>query len=212
CAWSSQSSPSTGLRIGRISSSETRPGLFTTRPATTPEETALMLISVIDADAREPISSRSALNSASATPRTFLSGGAPPCAGPLWSPEPLSSRRGAGLTTDAPRRPERTTMDRITPCLWFDTEGEEAARFYTSLLPNSRIVDTQYYGEGSDRAGTALTVTFELDGRRYFVLNGGPQYRHSEAFSLQVDCEDQAEVDRLWTTLCEGGEEGPCGW
>src|SRR4051794_39911108 len=102
---------------------------------------------------------------------------------------------------------------KITPCLWFDTEGEEAARFYTSVFPNSRILDVQHYGEAGPRqAGTVLTVSFELDGHEYLALNGGPGHPLTEAFSLQVDCEDQAEVDRLWATFAEGGEEGPCGW
>ena len=103
--------------------------------------------------------------------------------------------------------------DKLTPCLWFDTEGEDAATFYTSVFPNSRILDVHRYGEAGPRpAGTVLMVSFELDGRRYLALNGGPEYKLNEAFSLQVDCEDQAEVDRLWATLAEGGEEGPCGW
>jgi predicted 3-demethylubiquinone-9 3-methyltransferase (glyoxalase superfamily) len=104
-------------------------------------------------------------------------------------------------------------MEKITPCLWFDTEGEEAANFYTSVFPNSRILHVHRNGEGAPRpAGTVLMVSFELDGRRYLALNGGPEFKLTEAFSLQVDCEDQAEVDRLWKTLSEGGEEGPCGW
>ena len=104
-------------------------------------------------------------------------------------------------------------MDRIATCLWFDTEGEEAARFYTSLFPNSRIVRVTHYGSAGPRPeGTVMTVEFELDGRSFVALNGGPQFRFSEAISLQVDCESQKEADRLWETLCEGGEEGPCGW
>jgi predicted 3-demethylubiquinone-9 3-methyltransferase (glyoxalase superfamily) len=104
-------------------------------------------------------------------------------------------------------------MDTITPCLWFDTEGEEAARFYTSLFPNSKIVRVTRYGSaGPRREGTVMTVEFELDGRSFVALNGGPDFRFNEAISLQVDCDSQDEVDRLWETLSEGGEEGPCGW
>jgi predicted 3-demethylubiquinone-9 3-methyltransferase (glyoxalase superfamily) len=104
-------------------------------------------------------------------------------------------------------------MQEITPCLWFDTEGEEAARFYTSVFPNSRIVDVTHYGDAGPRAtGMVMTVEFELDGRRFVALNGGPEFRFSEAVSFQVDCETQEEVDRYWAELSEGGEEGPCGW
>ena len=104
-------------------------------------------------------------------------------------------------------------MDRITPCLWFDTEAEDAAEFYTSVFPNSRIVHVSHYGSAGPRPeGMVMEVEFELDGRSFLALNGGPQFRFTEAISLQADCEDQAEVDRLWETLSEGGEEGPCGW
>ncbi len=104
-------------------------------------------------------------------------------------------------------------MPKPTPCLWFDTEGEEAARFYTSVFPNSRIVEIARYGEAGPRAeGTVMVVSFELDGRPFTALNGGPQFRFSEAVSFQIECSDQAEVDRYWETLSEGGEQGPCGW
>jgi predicted 3-demethylubiquinone-9 3-methyltransferase (glyoxalase superfamily) len=104
-------------------------------------------------------------------------------------------------------------MDRITPCLWFDTEAEEAAAFYTSVFPNSRIVHVSRYGSAGPRPeGLVMEVEFELDGRSVLALNGGPQFRFTEAISLQADCKDQDEVDRLWETLSEGGEEGPCGW
>lgn len=104
-------------------------------------------------------------------------------------------------------------MQKITPCLWFDTEGEEAATFYTSVFPNSRIVDVARYGSAGPRAeGTVMTVTFELDGQEFVALNGGPEFTFSEAISFQVDCETQDEVDEFWSTLSEGGEEGPCGW
>jgi predicted 3-demethylubiquinone-9 3-methyltransferase (glyoxalase superfamily) len=104
-------------------------------------------------------------------------------------------------------------MQGITPCLWFDTEGEEAAQLYTSVFPNSRIVDVSYYGEGGPReAGTVMTVSFELNGLEFLALNGGPQYAFSEAVSFQVSCETQEEVDHYWNALTNGGEEGPCGW
>ena len=103
-------------------------------------------------------------------------------------------------------------MDRITPCLWFDTEAEEAAQFYTSVFPNSRIVRVTHYGSAGPRPeGMVMEVEFELDGRAVLALNGGP-IPFTEAISLQADCSDQDEVDRLWETLSEGGEEGPCGW
>jgi len=102
---------------------------------------------------------------------------------------------------------------KITPCLWFDTEGEEAAKFYTSVFDNSRIIDVSYYGEAGMRpAGTVMTVLFELDGQRFTALNGGPEFTFDEAISLQVGCATQDDVDRLWDALSEGGEEGPCGW
>ena len=103
--------------------------------------------------------------------------------------------------------------DHLVTCLWFDTEGEDAARFYTSIFPSSRIVKTSYYGSAGPRPeGSVMTVEFELDGRRFVALNGGPQYTFSEAISFQVDCETQEEVDEYWAKLSEGGEEGPCGW
>ncbi len=104
-------------------------------------------------------------------------------------------------------------MQKITPCLWFDTEGEEAARFYTSVFPNSRIVDVARYGSAGPRPeGTVMTVSFELDGQTFVALNGGPEFTFNEAISFQVSCETQEEVDAFWSSLSEGGEEGPCGW
>jgi predicted 3-demethylubiquinone-9 3-methyltransferase (glyoxalase superfamily) len=104
-------------------------------------------------------------------------------------------------------------MKEIVPCLWFDTEGEEAAEFYTSVFPNSKILDVSRYGEAGPRpAGTVMTVSFELNGQEFLALNGGPDFTFSEAISFQVFCEDQDEVDRYWAALSEGGEEGPCGW
>jgi predicted 3-demethylubiquinone-9 3-methyltransferase (glyoxalase superfamily) len=104
-------------------------------------------------------------------------------------------------------------MNEITPCLWFDTEGEDAARFYTSVFPNSRITEIARFGSAGPRdEGTVMTVAFELDGRKFTALNGGPDYSFSEAISFQVPCESQEEVDGYWSRLGEGGEEGPCGW
>jgi predicted 3-demethylubiquinone-9 3-methyltransferase (glyoxalase superfamily) len=104
-------------------------------------------------------------------------------------------------------------MDEITPCLWFDTEGEEAARFYTSVFPNSRILEVVRYGAaGPGPEGTVMTVSFELEGQKFVALNGGPEFTFSEAISFQVGCRTQEEVDAFWSKLSEGGEQGPCGW
>jgi predicted 3-demethylubiquinone-9 3-methyltransferase (glyoxalase superfamily) len=104
-------------------------------------------------------------------------------------------------------------MSKITPCLWFDTEGEQAAEFYTSLFPNSRILDVARYPAGAPRPeGTVMTVLFELDGEKFLALNGGPEFTFNEAISFQIDCDGQAEVDNYWSKLSDGGEEGPCGW
>jgi predicted 3-demethylubiquinone-9 3-methyltransferase (glyoxalase superfamily) len=104
-------------------------------------------------------------------------------------------------------------MQKITPNLWFDTEGEEAAKFYTSVFPNSKITEVTHYGSAGPRPeGMVMTVTFELDGQQFLALNGGPEFKFNEAVSFEVDCKDQAEVDEYWTKLSEGGEQGPCGW
>ena len=104
-------------------------------------------------------------------------------------------------------------MPKITPCLWFDTQGEEAARFYTSIFPNSRIVDVAHYGEAGPRdAGTVMVVQFELDGQEFVALNGGPEFTFDEAISFQIDCADQDEGDRYSEALTDGGAQGPCGW
>jgi predicted 3-demethylubiquinone-9 3-methyltransferase (glyoxalase superfamily) len=105
-------------------------------------------------------------------------------------------------------------MQTLTPCLWFDQDGEEAAEFYVSVFPGSRIVDVAHYGEAGPRpAGTVMTVSFELGGQSFLALNGGPHFTFNEAISFQVSCETQEEVDGYWSKLTEGGgEEGPCGW
>jgi predicted 3-demethylubiquinone-9 3-methyltransferase (glyoxalase superfamily) len=104
-------------------------------------------------------------------------------------------------------------MPQLTPCLWFDTEGEDAAKLYTSVFPNSKIVDVARYGSAGPRPeGTVMTVNFELDGQEFLALNGGPDFTFSEAVSFQIPCRDQDEVDHYWEKLGEGGEHGPCGW
>ena len=106
---------------------------------------------------------------------------------------------------------------KINPCLWFDTEAEEAARFYCSVFKNSRIVTVnRYVDEGQEvhgkEAGSVMAVEFEIDGQRFAALNGGPQFKFTEAISFQVHCDDQQEVDYFWEKLTEGGQEIACGW
>ena len=104
-------------------------------------------------------------------------------------------------------------MSPIIPNLWFDTEAEQAAEFYTSVFPNSRIVSTALYPEGSPGpVGTVMTVEFELDGQRFVGINGGPQFPFTEAVSFQINCDGQDEVDYYWEKLTDGGEESMCGW
>ncbi len=104
-------------------------------------------------------------------------------------------------------------MSKITTCIWFDTQAKDAADFYVSVIPNSRITGVTHYGEaGPGPKGQVLTVTFELDGVPYMGLNGGPHFPLSPAVSISVTCQDQAEVDRLWDTLSEGGRQDQCGW
>lgn len=106
-------------------------------------------------------------------------------------------------------------MNAPYPMLWFDHQAEDAARLYTSLLPNSEITHIQRYPEGvPDRtAGEVMTVDFTLNGAHYSALNGGPQFTHSEAVSFVIECEDQIEIDRLWDALtADGGRESMCGW
>jgi predicted 3-demethylubiquinone-9 3-methyltransferase (glyoxalase superfamily) len=108
---------------------------------------------------------------------------------------------------------------KITPCLWFDDRAEEAAQFYTKVFPNSKIGEIARYGEAGREVhrkapGTVLTVAFELDGQPFTALNGGPDFKFSEAISFQVSCETQKEVDFYWAKLSEGGDEAAqqCGW
>ncbi|MGN6748359.1 MAG: VOC family protein [Xanthobacteraceae bacterium] len=106
---------------------------------------------------------------------------------------------------------------KITPCLWFDTQAEEAANFYVAIFKNSRIKEVSRYTKaGRDihgkEPGSVLTVEFELDGQTFTALNGGPLFRFNEAVSFQVMCDGQAEVDHFWRKLTDGGQEGQCGW
>lgn len=105
-------------------------------------------------------------------------------------------------------------MRKIIPCLWFDDEAEEAVNFYTSLFKDSKIISISRYGEGGPKpAGTPLTIIFQMNGQEYMVLNGGPEFKFTEAISLFVDCESQQEVDEYWSKLtADGGEESQCGW
>jgi predicted 3-demethylubiquinone-9 3-methyltransferase (glyoxalase superfamily) len=104
-------------------------------------------------------------------------------------------------------------MQKITPYLWFEDQAEEAMNFYTSIFKNSKVLNVSRYPEGGPGpAGSLMTATFELDGQEFMVLNGGPQYKFTEAISFLVNCKNQKEVDELWSKLSEGGEEGPCGW
>jgi predicted 3-demethylubiquinone-9 3-methyltransferase (glyoxalase superfamily) len=106
---------------------------------------------------------------------------------------------------------------KINPCLWFDTQAEDAAKFYCSVFKNSRMGRiSRYVNEGHEihgkAAGSVMAVEFEIDGQRFAALNGGPHFKFNEAVSFQVHCEDQEEVDYFWRKLSEGGTEGPCGW
>jgi predicted 3-demethylubiquinone-9 3-methyltransferase (glyoxalase superfamily) len=104
-------------------------------------------------------------------------------------------------------------MPKITPNLWFDTEAEEAAAFYTSVFPSSRVLSKTHYTESGPReTGMVMTVEFELDGQRFVGINGGPNFKFDEAVSFEIECQDQEEIDYYWERLSEGGQEGPCGW
>jgi predicted 3-demethylubiquinone-9 3-methyltransferase (glyoxalase superfamily) len=106
---------------------------------------------------------------------------------------------------------------KITPCLWFDTQAEEAANAYVAIFKNSKILKISHYGkEGHEihgmKAGSVMTVEFEITGQRFVALNGGPHFKFNEAISFQVHCDTQEEIDYFWSKLAEDGEEGPCGW
>jgi predicted 3-demethylubiquinone-9 3-methyltransferase (glyoxalase superfamily) len=112
---------------------------------------------------------------------------------------------------------KEAAMHKIVPTLWFDDRAEEAAQFYASVFKNASIGNVARYGnEGTDitgkPAGTVMTAEYELEGQPFLALNGGPQFKFSEAVSFMINCDDQSEVDYFWEKLSEGGEEGPCGW
>jgi predicted 3-demethylubiquinone-9 3-methyltransferase (glyoxalase superfamily) len=109
------------------------------------------------------------------------------------------------------------TATRIMLCLWFDSQAEEAAKFYASVFKNSKIGKISRYGkEGFEvhgrKAGTVMTVEFEIEGQKFVALNGGPHFQFNEAVSFQIHCETQSEIDYFWSKLTEGGKEQPCGW
>jgi predicted 3-demethylubiquinone-9 3-methyltransferase (glyoxalase superfamily) len=112
------------------------------------------------------------------------------------------------------KRSKELSMEKITTCLWFDTEAEEAAQFYTSIFPDSRIVDVSRYGEAGPReAGSVMTVSFELLGHTFVGLNGGPDHKiGGVGISFMVRCESQDELDGYWARLADGGDEIACGW
>ena len=108
-------------------------------------------------------------------------------------------------------------MQKITPCLWFNNQAEDAAKFYASIFKNSKIGDMTRYGEAGAEVsgrpkGSVMTVTFEIEGQEFVALNGGPHFTFSEAISLMVRCETQKEIDEMWEKLSKGGEKGQCGW
>jgi predicted 3-demethylubiquinone-9 3-methyltransferase (glyoxalase superfamily) len=131
----------------------------------------------------------------------------------------LGGRALAQPGSDERGRRTMPKTQRITPCLWFDSEAEEAAKFYTGIFKNSRILRVSRYGDAGREihgkpAGTVMTVEFELDGQTFTALNGGPVFKFNEAISLQVSCETQEEVDDYWDRLSEGGDRSAqqCGW
>ena len=108
-------------------------------------------------------------------------------------------------------------MQKIAPCLWFDDQAEEAAKFYVATFRNAKLGPITYYGEAAATVsgrpkGSVMTVAFEIDGQEFLALNGGPLFKFTEAVSLMVKCETQEEIDHMWEALSEGGEQGQCGW
>lgn len=127
-------------------------------------------------------------------------------------PKSTKVARGATRSRQKKTLPAKATQ-KISPFLWFDNQAEQAAQFYVSVFPKSKILSVSRYGDaGPGPKGTVMTVDFELSGQRFIALNGGPQFKFTEAISFSVDCKTQEEVDRYWGRLSEGGEEGPCGW
>ena len=104
------------------------------------------------------------------------------------------------------------TVSKISPCIWFDGQADDAAAFYTKVFDNARILRTLDYSGDSPTAGSTMLVDFEIEGIQFTALNGGPQFTPDEAVSFQILCKDQAEIDRYWDALVDGGEEQPCGW
>lgn len=109
------------------------------------------------------------------------------------------------------------STSKIVPCLWFDSQAEEAAKFYCSVFANAKLGHISRYGqEGTEvhgrRPGSVMTAEFEIEGMRFVALNGGPLFTFTEAVSFQIHCDDQHEIDHFWSRLTEGGSEGPCGW
>lgn len=105
-------------------------------------------------------------------------------------------------------------MQKITPCLWFDNNIEEAVKYYTSVFKNSKVISTTYYGEGMHLPkGTVLTIMFELNGQEFMALNGGPAFKFTEAVSFMINCDTQQEIDEYWEKLTsDGGQELECSW
>jgi predicted 3-demethylubiquinone-9 3-methyltransferase (glyoxalase superfamily) len=127
-------------------------------------------------------------------------------------PAPWSVGMGRRLDV-SPKEETTMTEQKITPCLWFDFNAEQAVDHYLSIFPNSRILSTARYGEfASGQKGAVMTIFFEIDGQRFLALNGGPQYKFTPAISLMVNCDNQAEIEALWQKLAEGGEHVQCGW
>ena len=108
-------------------------------------------------------------------------------------------------------------IQKISPCLWFDNQAEEAVNLYVSIFKNTKIGNITHYGEEGAKVsgrpkGSVMTVTFELDGQEFMALNGGPHFTFTEAVSFIINCESQEEIDELWESLSEGGEKSQCGW
>src|SRR5262245_37051323 len=132
------------------------------------------------------------------------------------APSPFPLLQLAAVDSAPPRSTtdqRSTRMPKLTACLWFNGQAEDAANFYVSVFKNSRITQVSRYGEGTPMpAGSVMVVSFEVENQSFCALNGGPEYRFSEATSFQVPCETQEEIDYYWNRLTEGGQPGPCGW
>lgn len=145
-------------------------------------------------------------------------------AGHLARDRPMAgARQGLARATDRAKVSrtaliDKEKMQKFTPCLWFDNQAEEAAKFYVSVFKNSNIKSTDLYLEGMEEVtgkptGSVMLVNFELDGQDFMALNGGPDFKFTEAISFVIDCEDQAEMDEYWDKLtADGGQESMCGW